>query len=283
MTPRTVDSPATAPDIDLGATSVVLVGAGTMGGAFATAARAAGVGAERLRVVNSSPESTRRAAETLGAIAGTLDAVAEADVVVLGVKPYQLDAVLPGIGSRLREDSLVMCLAAGTTNATLGEALGGHRELVRAMPNTPMAVGEGVTHLMPGPDASERSIELARALLSASGLVVELPEDRGHALIGAAGSAPAFVFTVIDAMVDEAVRQGIPRPEATRIVIQTVKGSAVLLEESGDHPAVARGNVMSPGGTTAEGVAALERHGLRPALAAAMEAAAARSRAMSGE
>lgn len=280
QTARTTDgTPDTEPD--LAAIRVVVIGAGNMGGAFVHAARAAGVAAQHLVVVNSTEESSRRAAERLGATAGTLEDVPGADVVVIGIKPYQLEAVLPTLRDRLDERTLVLCLAAGTTLAALTELLGGHRDLVRAMPSTPIEVGEGVTQLMPGPDASEEAIALARAVLSASGLVVDLPEASGHAFVGAAGSAPAFIFTVVDAMVDEAVRQGIPRADATRIVLQTVRGAATLLAETGDHPAVARGMVMSPGGTTAEGVAALERGGIRPALAAAMEAASSRSREMS--
>lgn len=269
------------PSSALADTSVVVIGAGNMGGAFVRAARAAGVARENLRIVNSRPESSERAASELDATAGSLQDVAGADVVVLGIKPYQLDDMLPQLAEHLEEKTAVVCLAAGTTLAALAEGLNGHRELVRAMPNTPMAVGEGVTHLMAGPDVSEDALQLVRALLSASGLVVELPEDKGHAAIAAAGSAPAFVFTVIDAMIDEAVRQGIPRPTASQMVIQTVRGAATLLAETGDHPAVARSAVMSPGGTTTEGVAALERHGVRGALAAAMSAAAERSREMS--
>lgn len=269
--------------VDLTAVTVVLVGAGNMGGAFARAARAAGVTQENLRIVNSSAESSARAAEQLEATAGTLEDIARAGAVVVGVKPYQLDAVLPGVAEHLGEGTPVVCLAAGTSTAALAEALGGHREIVRAMPNTPMAVGQGVTHLIAGPEAGEASLELARALLSASGLVIELPEEKAHAMIGATGSGVAFVFTVIDAMIDEAVRQGIPRPDATEAVLQTVAGAAALLQETGDHPAVARGKVMSPGGTTAEGIAALEREGVRRAIAAAMDAAAAKSRALSGE
>lgn len=275
---QTTTQPATP---DLASTTVVMLGAGTMGGTFARAVRAAGVGAQNLSIVNSSPESSRRAAERLDAAAGSIDDVAGADAVVIGVKPYQLEDVLPRVAQNLAPETPVVCIAAGTTLEALARGLDGHEEIIRAMPSTPMAVGEGVTQLMPGPRASERAIALTRALLSVSGLVVDLPEDKGHAVIAAAGSAPAFVFTVIDAMVDEAVRQGIPRPQATEIVVQTVRGAATLLQETGDHPAVARGQVMSPGGTTAEGVAALERHGIRGALAAAMDAAAAKSRAMS--
>jgi pyrroline-5-carboxylate reductase len=275
------DSAAGAPD--LSAVTVSVLGAGNMGGAFVRAMLAAGVAPENLRVVNSSDASSRRAADELGATAGSIADLSGSDVVVLGVKPYQLDAVMPEVRSALTPGTLVICLAAGTTLAGLAEALGGHEQLVRAMPNTPMSVGEGVTHLMAADGASESSVELARALLSAAGIVVDLPEDKGHAMIGAAGSASAFVFTIVDAMIDEAVRQGIPRPEATRVVLQTVRGAATLLQETGQHPAVARGAVMSPGGTTAEGIAALERGGIRPAIAGAMDAAAGRSRAMSGE
>lgn len=280
MTPA--DHAAADPAVpDLASATVVVLGAGTMGGAFARAVRAAGVPAENLRVVNSSPESSRRAAEHLDAAAGSIDDIAGADAVVIGVKPQQLADVLPRVATELAPRTTVVCIAAGTTLEALSRGLDGHEEIIRAMPNTPMAVGEGVTQLMPGPRASTRAVALTRALLSASGLIVDLPEDKGHAVIAAAGSAPAFVFTVIDAMVDEAVRQGIPRPQATEIVVQTVRGAATLLQETGDHPAVARGQVMSPGGTTAQGVAALERHGIRAALAAAMEAAAETSRTMS--
>lgn len=268
---------------DLSAVTVSVLGAGNMGGAFVRAMLAAGVSPQNLRVVNSSDASSRRAADELGATAGSVSDLTGSDVVVLGVKPYQLDAVMPEVRSALAEGTLVICIAAGTSLAALTEALGGHTQLVRAMPNTPMSVGEGVTHLMASDGATESSVELARALLAAAGIVVDLPEEKGHAMIGAAGSASAFVFTIVDAMIDEAVRQGIPRPDATRVVLQTVRGAATLLQETGQHPAVARGAVMSPGGTTAEGIAALERGGIRPALAGAMDAAARKSRAMSGE
>lgn len=277
----TNETSSSAPD--LADVRVTVLGAGNMGGAFVRAMLSAGVTAQNLRIVNSSEESSQRAAEELGASAGTPDDLSGADVIVLGVKPYQLESVLPTVREALQEDTVVVCIAAGTTLGSLAEPLGGHPQILRAMPNTPMAIGEGVTHLMASPDASEASKDLARALLSAAGIVVDLPEDKGHAMIGAAGSASAFVFTVVDAMIDEAVRQGLPRPEATRVILQTVKGASMLLQETGDHPAVARGKVMSPGGTTAEGIAALEEAGIRPALAAAMNAAAQKSRAMSGE
>ncbi len=275
--------PTTDATPDLSTTTLVVVGAGTMGGAFATAALAAGVTAQNLRVVNSSDESSRRAADRLGATAGSIEDVAHADVVVIGVKPYQQRATLPPLIEHLRPETVVISLAAGATLQSLTRDLGGHERLVRAMPNTPMAVGEGVTALMFTDAVPEEQRALTRDLLHASGIVEEISEGSVHAVIGAAGSAPAFVFYLMEAMIDEAVRQGLTRAVATRMVEQTVKGAAQLVIESGDHPAIARAGVSSPGGTTAEGVAALDRHGMRAGIAAAMEAAAAKSRAMSGE
>lgn len=271
----------TAPD--LSSVSVIVVGGGTMGGAFVTAALAAGVEPGSLRIANASEESSREAAERLGATAGSVEDVAGADVVVLGVKPYQLDAVLPQIAEALGEDTLVVSLAAGATLATLREALSGHEGIVRAMPNTPMSIGEGVTALMAADGATDAQRALARALLSASGLVEEIAEDKVHAMIGASGSGVAFLFYVMEAMIDEAVRQGLTRDLATRVVEQTVRGAAGLVQDSGENPALARAAVCSPGGTTAEGIAALDRAGIRPGLASAMEAAAAKSRALAGE
>jgi pyrroline-5-carboxylate reductase len=136
---------------------------------------------------------------------------------------------------------------------------------------------------MPGDAVTTPQIELVRALFCRAGLVREITEDQVHAVIGAAGSASAFVFYAIEAMIDEAVRQGLKRPLATQLVEQTVRGAATMLIESGEHPAIARGGVTSPGGTTAQGIAALDKAGVRAGLAAAMDAATASSRELSGE
>lgn len=273
---------ATTEAPDLSALALVMVGAGNMGGAFLTAALSAGVRAENALIVNSSPESSQRAAAALGASAGTLEDVARADVLVLGIKPYQVDAVLPGVREHLDPSTLVISLAAGVSLERLAALLPGHERLTRAMPNTPMAIGEGVTALMHAVEVPAAQRELARALLATSGVVEEIREDQVHAVIGAAGSAPAFVFYILEAMIDEAVRQGLTRDLATRMVEQTVRGAATLVLDSGEHPALARAAVCSPGGTTAEGVAALDRAGVRAGIAAAMDAAAAKSRAMTG-
>src|SRR5699024_6739791 len=123
---------------------------------------------------------------------------------------------------------------------------------------------------------------LVHALFARAGIAVDITEDQVHAFIGAAGSMPGFMFALLEAMSEEAVRQGLRRELADALVQQTVRGAATMLLEGGTHPAIARNRVSSPGGTTVEGLAALERAGMRSGIAAAMAAAAERSRAMTG-
>lgn len=269
-------------DTDLSTLRVFLLGAGNMGGAVGRAMRSAGVTEENLQVMNSSEESSARAAEQIGArVAESLsDAVSIADVIILGIKPYQLGDMLPVLAEYLQPETLVVSLAAGATIETLQKNLGGHELIVRTMPNTPVGVGAGVVAVMPAASVSDEQVELVEALFAASAEVVRVPESKVHQVIAAAGSAPAFWFYAAEAMIDEGVLQGLTRDKATRMVIATMAGSAKLLQESDGSPADARYAVCSPGGTTAQGVAALDRAGVRVGLAEAMRAAADRSREM---
>lgn len=268
---------------DLSTLRLAVIGAGNMGGPVVRAALAAGVTPDHLQVVNSSPDSSARAAQELGVTAGTgrTGAASEADVVVLGVKPYQILDVTAEIAPVLGKETVLVSLAAGIRAAQIEQVLPEGAAVARAMPNTPISVGEGVVGLMRGSALTDAQHDLLHALFARAGLVADVTEDQVHAVIGAAGSASAFVFAAIESMIDEAVRQGLKRPMATEMVEQTVRGAATMLMESGQHPAVAKGGVMSPGGTTAQGLAAFERAGVRSGLAAAMDAAASASRAMS--
>lgn len=270
-------------------TRILLYGAGNMGLAVGHAVLKAGVAAESVTVLNSSEESSRRAAGELGVRSAyelyegdaeqvAQAAVAQARVVVLGVKPYHLASVLPAIADSVEEDTVVLSLAAGVTLATLEGLLGGHRALVRAMPNTPIEVGGGVVALMRGGGVSDADMTLVRELLQESATVLEIPEDKVHAEIAAAGSAPAFFYLVAESMIDEAVAQGLARDVATTLVVETMLGSARILSEKGIRPTEARYAVSSPGGTTVQGVAALEESGIRAAFAKAMRATAQKSR-----
>ena len=277
MTDTSTDS------LDLSAVRVALIGAGNMGGPVGRTMLDAGVRPENLRIANSSPASSERAAEELGATAAAsrAEAIEGADVVVLGVKPYQILDLVAELRDDLPDGAVVLSLAAGTTLAQIQDALPSGTAVARAMPNTPISVGEGAVGLMRGEAVSDEQHALLHALFSSAGVAVDITEEQVHAFIGTAGSMPAFVFTIIEAMTDEAVRLGLKRDLAASLVQQTVRGAATMLTESGTHPAVAKNAVSSPGGTTVQGLAALEREGVRAGVAAAMAAAADSSRAMS--
>ncbi|GAA1483201.1 pyrroline-5-carboxylate reductase [Brachybacterium fresconis] len=264
---------------------VAVIGAGNMGGPVVRAFLAAGVRPGNLAIANSTPASSERAAAELGATAAPsrAEALKGADVVVLGVKPYQILDLAAEIGEQLPAGTLVISLAAGITLAQIEEVLPTGQSVVRAMPNTPISVGEGAVGLMRGSAVTDEQHALVHALFSRAGVAVDITEQQVHAFIGAAGSLAAFVFSIIEAMTDEAVRLGLKRDLADSIVQQTVRGAATMLLESGMHPAVAKNGVSSPGGTTVQGLAALEREGVRPGVAAAMAAAAQTSREMTGD
>ena len=157
------------------------------------------------------------------------------------------------------------------------------RPVVRSMPSTPIAVGEGAVGLMRGTSVSDEQYALVEELFSRAGVAVTISADQVHAFIGAAGSLVAVVYALIESMTDEAVRQGLKRDLAAQLVQQTVRGAATVLTETGVHAAVAKNAVTSPGGTTAEALAEFERQGVRGAVASAMQAAADRSRALTGD
>lgn len=272
--------------------TILIIGAGNMGGAVGKAIVAAGVEPSRLLVANSSAESSAAAAAEIGATSAFEGREAEshasvitaatrsADLVILGFKPYQLGAAAPAIREGLCEGALVLSLLAGVSLDQLAQQLGSTAALVRAMPNTPISVGHGVVALMPSEGVGEPAIAELEQLLAASARVVRVPESQVHGVIGASGSSPAYFFLIAEAMIDEAVAQGFTRDTATALVLDSMLGSAALLKESGQLPAAARYAVTSPGGTTAEAVAVLEESGIRAALSRAMRAAVNKSRAM---
>ena len=281
--PATTDPAQSAQDgtgQDLAGLRIAVIGAGNMGGPVVRAFLAAGADPAQVQIVNSTPDSSRRAADELGVTAGAsrVETVTAADVVILGVKPYQILDLAAELRDTLPAGARVISLAAGITLAQLERTLPAGQPVLRAMPNTPIAVGEGAVGLMAGSAVEEAQLEEAHALFARAGVVVDITEEQVHAFIGAAGSLPGFAFAILEAMTDEAVRLGLKRDLADSLVQQTVRGAATMLLQSGVHPAVAKNGVSSPGGTTVEGLAALESHGVRSGIAAAMAAAAQRSR-----
>jgi pyrroline-5-carboxylate reductase len=204
--------------------------------------------------------------------------VAACDLVVLAIKPQIVGQVLPQVAGVFNDAKLLVSIAAGVTTEALEKHFAGSPRVVRAMPNTPALVGGGATALCPGRFASPEDLEQARSLFEPVGMVRVVAEGQMDAVTGLSGSGPAYVYTVIEALAAGGIREGLPQDTALALAAQTVMGAARLVQESGEHPAVLRDKVCSPGGTTIAGMEALEENGLRSALMKAVSSAARRSR-----
>ncbi len=229
------------------------------------------------QIVASHPRAERRAAlagtHGIRTVASNVEAIEGADVVILAVKPQMLAKVGREIGPHLRQGQVVLSVLAGPTSAALVAALG-HDQVVRAMPNTPARIGAGMTvwYATPATTAEQRS--QAKALLSALGAELEVEDEKWVAMATAvSGTGPAYVFLVMEALIDAAVHLGFPRHVAHDLVIETLEGSTRFAKQSGDHPAVLRNMVTSPGGTSAAALHELESGRLRTVLSEAVWAA----------
>ncbi|WP_201336205.1 pyrroline-5-carboxylate reductase, partial [Lactobacillus nasalidis] len=198
---------------------------------------------------------------------------AQSDVVFLGVKPYQVADSIKELGASAENDSVWISMATGVDLATLAELLPGH-DLVRMMPNTPVAIGQGMTSYS---SQSQRGKEIFQTLMAHSGKVVEISEGLMDAATAVAGCGPAFVYQFIEALGDAGVQNGLSRAQAIEMAAQTVLGSAQMVLESGQHPAQLRDAVTSPGGSTIAGVVELEKNGFRYAAISAVNAALKRN------
>jgi pyrroline-5-carboxylate reductase len=203
--------------------------------------------------------------------------VANADIIILAVKPGQIKMVLDETGEFWDEKKLLISIAAGIKTAAIEAELTQPVRVVRVMPNTPCLIGEGASALAAGRHASKADMGLVQALLSKVGLSVIIDEIYMDAVTAVSGSGPAYVFLVVEAMMDAALHLGLNSDMARQLVMQTMKGSISMLEETGEHPAVLKAQVTSPGGTTIAGLRELEAGGIREAFFAAMEKACQRS------
>jgi pyrroline-5-carboxylate reductase len=208
-------------------------------------------------------------------------AVAWADVVLLAVKPQVVPQVLGEIGGDLPR-VLVISIAAGITIRSLTNQAAGAQRIIRAMPNMPALVREGMTALAWTGAITEKDKEIARAIFQAVGRVLSIEERLMDAVTGLSGSGPAYVFQAIEALADGGVKMGLPRQTAEVLAAQTVLGAAKMVLESGDHPAKLKDRVASPGGTTIAGLHRLEEGRFRATLMGAVEAATKRSQELAG-
>ncbi len=213
----------------------------------------------------------------VGATENNGAAAAGAEVVVLAVKPQVMGEVLAGLAPHLAPGTLVVSIAAGIPCARIEAALGEGRPVVRVMPNTPALVGAGVSALCGGRWARESDLALAEGLLRPVGAVVRVAESLMDAVTALSGSGPAYVFYVMEALLEAAGRLDVAPEVARTLVYQTIAGAAELARQSPEAPEVLRARVTSKGGTTAAAIGVLEERGVRSAVVAAVEAAQRRA------
>ncbi|MFH5803158.1 pyrroline-5-carboxylate reductase [Alienimonas sp. DA493] len=223
-------------------------------------------------------------AKTLDASAdGNAELAAASDVLVLSVKPYQMREMLQATADDRKPEALIVSVAAGVTLETLEAAAEEGARVVRVMPNTPSLVGAGAAGFTRGTHATDEDAAFVQSMLECVGVAEEVSEPLLNAVTGVSGSGPAYGFLFLEALADAGVRAGLPREKAQRLAAATLRGAATMVLETGDHPAVLKDRVCSPGGTTITAVAALEEAGLRRAVHAAVAAAVERSKEMANE
>jgi len=256
------------------------IGAGQMASALGQGLVRAGlVPPDRVLASDPAAEARERFARATGGqvTADNRAVAAQADVVVLAVKPQHMPHVLGELAGKIGGEKLVVSIAAGVRLAVLAERLGSQARLVRVMPNTPCLVGQGASAYSLGGKATTEDGDLVGKMLGAVGVAYQVEEKLLDAVTGLSGSGPAFAYVMIEALSDGGVRMGLPRQVATALAAQTLRGAAEMVLHSGDHPAVLKDRVASPAGTTIAGLQALESGGLRAALIAAVEAATRRA------
>jgi len=264
---------------------IAFVGGGTMAEAIISAVLSQKLAAPDEIVAGEALAERREALRErhgIATVADNREAVGGADFAFLAVKPYQFAAVAADLKGHLRPDQTVVSIMAGVTIAALRAGLD-HNAIVRVMPNTPAQVGEGMCAWTAAPEVKPEAREQARLLLAATGREVYFEDEKYIDMATAvSGSGPGFLFLLMEAFIDGAVHLGLPRETAGEMVIQTFLGSARLAQETGRPVAELRSLVTTPGGTTAEGLLALESAGVRAAIAEALIAAYEKAKSLGG-
>jgi len=268
--------------------TVAVLGTGTMG-------RALGMGMVRAGVVSiegitgtvKHPREADEVAQQVDFAVGTdnLAAARGASVVLLCTKPHSVAPLLSELADdgALDHDPLVISIAAGVSTASLEEAAGRPVRVVRAMPNTPCLIGEGMVVLSAGSRASDADLDVAERIFSPLARVLRLDEEHMNTVTGLSGSGPAFVYVIIEALSEGGVMMGLPRKVATELAAQTVKGAARMVLETGRHPASLKDDVTTPAGCTISALLMLEDGRLRSVLARGVQEAARSAAGLGGE
>lgn len=243
------------------------------------------VKAEDIYVSDLFVPSLERAKEDYGVntTSNNKEVAEKVDVLFLSVKPNILSKVAEEIKGIVKKDAIIISIIAGKTIKDLEECFGDNFKIVRTMPNTPALVGEGMSAICPNKNVVQEEAELVTRIFSSFGKVEILPESLINAFVSVSGSSPAYIFMLIEAMADAAVRDGIPRDKAYKIAAQAVLGSAKMVLETGKHPGQLKDMVCSPAGTTIEAVTVLEEQGFRNSIMKAMAACTDKCVRMSNE
>ncbi|GHE98108.1 pyrroline-5-carboxylate reductase [Amycolatopsis deserti] len=259
-------------------TVIAVLGAGKIGEALLAGLLQGGRSAEELLFTERHPERSAELTARYG-VAGVevTEAAKRADVLVVAVKPQDIEPVLAELAPLVGPNSLVVSLCAGLPTSLYERRLPDGVPVVRVMPNTPMVVGEAMSAVSPGKHATADHVALVTEMLATVGQVVEVPEAQQDAVTALSGSGPAYFFYLVEAMIDAGILLGLPRAVAEKLIIQSAVGAAKMLAETNEHPVILREAVTSPAGTTINAIRELEKHGVRAALLAAIEAARDRS------
>jgi pyrroline-5-carboxylate reductase len=264
---------------------IAILGTGKMGEALLSGLLEAGYPAADVAAVTRRPERAAELRDRYGVpTPSATEAAKVADTLVLAVKPQDMGTLLDEIAAFVpaTEDRLVISVAAGITTAFIGQRLNGDVPVVRVMSNTPIMVDQAMSVISKGPHATEEHLRRAEKLLSPVGKVLRIPESQQDAATALSGSGPAYLYFLVEAMVDAGILLGVPRATALEMVTQAVYGAATMLRKTGEHPVILREAVTSPAGTTISAIRELENHGVRAAFLAAIESARDRSRELAG-
>jgi pyrroline-5-carboxylate reductase len=264
---------------------LAILGAGVMAEAIARGVlRGGAIPAAGIIAADISPERRELFQSQLG-VAATADipaAAASAGIILLCVKPYQMEALLTSIRPAIGEKSLLISIAAGISMAFIEKILGSEKSwrVIRAMPNTPMLVGEGMVALAAGKNASESDLAAARKIFESAAKVIVLTEDKIDAVTAVSGSGPAYYFFLTEMLIRAGIELGLSDADARTLAIQTAAGAARMMSQSADSPSEHRKRVATPNGTTHAAIAHMESNRWPEITIEALKAAARRSREM---
>jgi pyrroline-5-carboxylate reductase len=261
-------------------TQIGFIGGGNMGEALVRGLIAASLFVpEQIRVYDISTLRVEHLRTTYGIVPAPnmVKLAGECRFLVLAVKPQHMSGVLSELRSELSKRHLVISIAAGIPMALLRSGLGGESHIIRVMPNTPALILEGASALARGTGVTDEEMQQALRIFGAVGKAVEVDESMLDVVTGLSGSGPAYIFLILEALIDAGVLMGLPRNLSRELVLQTALGSVKMVQETGKHPAELKELITSPGGTTVRGLRIMEQRGVRAALLDAVEAATLRS------